>query len=333
MKKHREIAQDILTKPIKRWMCKRCGGIHQFEAIQCSRCDSIYVEELNDACFANISTQDIGWKARRLARVADIYGQPVRAAAENPKLLSIAGLEDENITESVIIEAQRLDRELADSIRNRIERIHTMTGYVPPLRNSTSTKSSTAQPSASTKPEGKRVKIYGHSVTAVIRWMGSKEWSYDDALKVLKHFGINVVKVTITSQLHIGSEGIVKLGEPARLTPEQANDLFKISSDTTAIVSPPQPKPESRITKVQSTELKTKRKGQTILGHSATAVIRWMGTKDWTIDQVNQVLKEFEINLSPITVKVNLTSGTGEGINRGDPAKLTPEQANELAKI
>jgi hypothetical protein len=247
-------------------------------------------------------------------------------------VLAVAGLEDVSLPEAVIAEAHRLDRELSDNIRARIDRINAF--FAPPEPKRTSIPEAASGIVTLAKPGGKRVKIFGQSITAIIRWMGSKEWEYEDALRVLRHFGVDVVKVTITSQLHIGKNGLTRLGEPAKLTADQVKELINIVTQETAIEKPVAAKSETKSIPIKTAPTtNNKRKGQKILGHSATAVVRWMGTKEWGIDQVNHVLKAFDISLSPITIKVNLTSGAGTGIFRGEPAKLSPNEIKELLSL
>jgi hypothetical protein len=71
---------------------------------------------------------------------------------------------------------------------------------------------------------GTRSVIFGHSMTAVIRWMASKGWTFAEAKKVLGGMkGIVVSDATIRAQLG----GWRQRGEPAVLSPDQEKELEK----------------------------------------------------------------------------------------------------------
>ncbi len=64
--------------------------------------------------------------------------------------------------------------------------------------------------------------LFGHSMTAVIRWMGSKGWKFDQAKRALSSFkDIEFSDATIRAQLH----GWKDRGPAAKLSAEQEKDL------------------------------------------------------------------------------------------------------------
>lgn len=67
-----------------------------------------------------------------------------------------------------------------------------------------------------------------------------------------------------------------------------------------------------------------------LLGHSATAVVRWMGKHHWGYDRAKAALDHFKVGVAEATVRIQLTAGRRG--QRGDPAPLTKEQAAELEK-
>jgi hypothetical protein len=75
---------------------------------------------------------------------------------------------------------------------------------------------------------GKHTKIFGHSVTSVIRWMGANEWDFPEARRVLKAKQIDVADSTVRIQLQAGRVGDKSRGEPASLTASQASELTKL---------------------------------------------------------------------------------------------------------
>lgn len=69
--------------------------------------------------------------------------------------------------------------------------------------------------------EGSRSKLFGHSVCAVIRWMGHDGWKFADARKVLNSYGLeDTSDTTIRCQLPPG-----KRGTPAKLSEEVSKEL------------------------------------------------------------------------------------------------------------
>lgn len=65
-----------------------------------------------------------------------------------------------------------------------------------------------------------------------------------------------------------------------------------------------------------------------IMGHPATAVVRWMGVEDWEFSNAKKVLKHFKVSMADSTVRIQLAAGKNG--SRGEPAKLTLRQENEL---
>jgi hypothetical protein len=78
------------------------------------------------------------------------------------------------------------------------------------------------------KKGGKKYRIWGHPVTAVIRWMGSDAWTFDDVRLALKELGVpDVGDNTVKAQLIAGRKGgdCDGRGPAAELTGDQQNIL------------------------------------------------------------------------------------------------------------
>lgn len=71
----------------------------------------------------------------------------------------------------------------------------------------------------STGSGAKRFNIFGHVVTAVIRWMGAHRWTVDQAQRAIAKIGLPVAPATVQAQIRGGMTGT--RGEPADLTEDQ----------------------------------------------------------------------------------------------------------------
>lgn len=65
----------------------------------------------------------------------------------------------------------------------------------------------------------KQQKLGNHSATSVVRWMGKKEWTFEEARAALNGVGIYLSDTTIRLQLLAGERG--ERGKPARLGKEE----------------------------------------------------------------------------------------------------------------
>lgn len=70
-----------------------------------------------------------------------------------------------------------------------------------------------------------RVKVFGMSVTAVLRWMGADGWSMDKARKALTKLGLDIGEQTITSQVYSGRDPDSPRGDVPELSKEQGEAL------------------------------------------------------------------------------------------------------------
>lgn len=75
------------------------------------------------------------------------------------------------------------------------------------------------------------------------------------------------------------------------------------------------------------------KKRQKIYGYPATAFIRWMGKEGYNFLEAKKVLKKLAIDISDVTIKIQMKAGKDEDESRGPPAPLTKKQANEVFEI
>lgn len=70
---------------------------------------------------------------------------------------------------------------------------------------------------------GNRLSLFGHSVTAVIRWMGKAGWGFDKAKAAIAAQSISIADATIRAQLLAGKKG--ERGDPAALGEAEIKQL------------------------------------------------------------------------------------------------------------
>lgn len=70
-----------------------------------------------------------------------------------------------------------------------------------------------------------RNKVFNHHPTAVLRWMGTDHWDFEEARTAMKNMGIEVSDTTIRIQLRAGKKG--ERGEPAKLTEQEMKMLYE----------------------------------------------------------------------------------------------------------
>ena len=167
--------------------------------------------------------------AERLAAAADRHGLTCKDAARFPDVLADAELTPADICKEVIDEAHMVHRarinrlrRLIDERARKLELVVSKKGVSEPSYDEKPAKVAKAKPAAS-----QRVKLFGHSVTAVMRWMGATGgWDADKASKAItKLTGVKPSDATIKIQLKAGAAGQSDRGEPALITPKEAKQL------------------------------------------------------------------------------------------------------------
>lgn len=99
----------------------------------------------------------------------------------------------------------------------------------PPRRPPNKPRRGASEPGP--RPGKARISLFGHPVTAVLRWLGANDWKVDDVKKVLGELGLEVADSTIAIQLRAGKVGDQSRGEPAPITEAQANELLDLLED------------------------------------------------------------------------------------------------------
>lgn len=72
------------------------------------------------------------------------------------------------------------------------------------------------------------------------------------------------------------------------------------------------------------------RKRQTLYGHNLSRIIRWMGVRDWTHDEVKLVFESLGLQVSENTIRIQLKAGK---TTRKGWAELSRDEKRELRKI
>ena len=162
--------------------------------------------------------------AQRLARCADACGLHVEHAAVNEKRLAEFGLTIADMTGEVIRDAKAIDRAYETSLKQRIEKLAPKPAAAAKPAEAKQDKPAKNSPDKKDNGPRKQVQIFGHSATAVLRWMGKNNWNAEDAGVAMTTMGAKYISdTTIRIQLRAGAKG--ERGEPAPITREQAKKL------------------------------------------------------------------------------------------------------------
>ena len=69
-------------------------------------------------------------------------------------------------------------------------------------------------------------------------------------------------------------------------------------------------------------------KRKKLFGYNATAILRWMGKDEWTMEDAKKACKALGLDVADGTITAQLAAGR-KG-TRGEPAPLTKKQISEL---
>jgi hypothetical protein len=187
---------------------------------------------------------EMGWRVA-LAELASAKGQTVEDVAKNADALRTAGL-PADVPPGTIRRAHRLHRDAVDGMLYRCN-VRPATVDAPELSKAeadaviassapaipakssgaaTAPRPSSRPPAAAAKPASK-VGILGFSACRVVMWMGARGMSFEQAKRVVTHFGATIGDGTIRGNLKSADTG--KLGKPADPTEAQAAQIVKIA--------------------------------------------------------------------------------------------------------
>lgn len=160
-----------------------------------------------------------------LAKITDRHGMSVRAVASNPELLKEAGLNPKDVNPEAIGVANFILNETDKDISARVaaynERVKPFIKQEPTFADEPGKEILPLYAEPKKKP--KREGLFGHKVTAVIRWMGVEGWKFPAAKKALAALGVNIADATIHAQLRAGVKG--ERGPAAELTASESKKL------------------------------------------------------------------------------------------------------------
>lgn len=147
-----------------------------------------------------------------LARAANEAGMTPADVAQFPKLLKPFKLKPDKITPLIIHQANAIFNEHSAWLAKFEVDWNRRYGYSEEFVKED-------------KPESRsRTSLYGYPITAVIRWMGTDCWDFEEARAAFKALNIPVADATIRAQLRAGERG--ERGNPAPINSLQAKELY-----------------------------------------------------------------------------------------------------------
>ena len=166
--------------------------------------------------------------AQRLALAADRHGLWAKDAARFADIRAEFDLPESELTDAVIEEAHAIGRAnmrlLQARIAARNEAIESKGTTVTAVIEGVKVEARVYKAEPKRRKTGTRALIFGHSVTAVLRWMGTQDWNWEDAALAVETLGgKKVADSTVRIQLNAGRKG--ERGTPAPITSSQAKQL------------------------------------------------------------------------------------------------------------
>lgn len=160
--------------------------------------------------------------ATLIADLSDNHALTTDYVASSNRILAEAGLTVEVVGTDHVAAARSILLKRSRDLSKRVARFNgTHAG------NDQTTNDTTEFKPKRKKHTQKRHKIFGHSCTAVIRWMGANDFTFEDAGVALAYYGAgNVSDTTIRLQLKAGKDGDQKRGPAADLTKAEERQLI-----------------------------------------------------------------------------------------------------------
>jgi hypothetical protein len=168
--------------------------------------------------------------AVKLAKKADSLGMTVDAFVKHDDLLDEIGLDQEDLSHGVITKARSIHHHHSESVAEWVKEENERRGYVSQEEQRKQELLKIEKVEQENSP-GKRAKIFGFPVTAVIRYLGAKGYSIIETKKFLKQADVDVADTTISIQHRAGKVGDEGRGPPAKLNKEQEDKVFQMIDD------------------------------------------------------------------------------------------------------
>lgn len=168
--------------------------------------------------------------AAKLFDLSTRHSFSIPGIAQMADILAEVGLTPADVTKDDVRAACELDAADRRQAQRLVRQINASNGHGEwttdesnPTRESEG-GSFRRKPSSAGRPQ---VKVFGHSATAVLRWMGVNGWDFEDAGMAMHTLGCRLSDTTIRLQMKAGKDG--KRGAPAKVTADQARKLVEAS--------------------------------------------------------------------------------------------------------
>ena len=150
--------------------------------------------------------------------------------------------------------------------------------------------------------------------------------------KLLKRHRISQRSLTgplIHRAIEYHQEQMESLRARANALNERGRPSFESEGE---VVSPSQPSFQNKVeTKMAATLKPAKRKKLVFDKYSATSIIRWMGSKNWSVEEARAVIDQLTKGIKDSTLKIQLRDGAkGEDGTHGAPAELTAAERKQV---
>ncbi len=163
-----------------------------------------------------------------LVRLADKQGMTPRGVSRHKDLLEEAGLAKDDITEGVLLDATHRAKYEAEALLERAQKLNArLAGDEARITGKEPTQPVSKVRKVAERGKVVRGAIFGHSITAILRWMGKKGWNKEDAGVALATYGFgSIADSTIYIQLAAGRKGDATRGPVPELTKAEAKELL-----------------------------------------------------------------------------------------------------------
>lgn len=163
-----------------------------------------------------------------LVRLADAEGMTPRGVSRHADLLAKAGLAKGDITEGVLLDATHRAKREAEALFERAAALNAkLAGDEAKIKGQEPKEAVSKDRKAPERGKVTKGTIFGHSITAILRWMGANGWNKEDAGVALATYGFgSVADSTIYIQLAAGRKGDATRGPVPELSKKEAKELL-----------------------------------------------------------------------------------------------------------